>query len=190
MAFLESLSLFGVYEVIVSRIWPKKPSVPEKQRPILTADLKILWMTSSINQYVQDNTPIAAHFIAGALSGVAQSMILDTWEIVSYWWHHRRHNTTLHQHVRVGIHHRFLLRRLVHHAVGFSILFGCYESVRRTIVYAIYEYFGSGRASVPTVLQRLERYNLVRKDSDGCLDMTIVPLSISQEGWPGAHILP
>ena len=77
--------------------------------------------------------PLSYHMAAGALAGAVQSLVLDGWEITSYWIHRRRY-----RHLHQGhapdiiqlVNTSLVTRRLIHHSLGYMTLFGTYECVR------------------------------------------------------------
>jgi hypothetical protein len=97
--------------------------------------------------------PLWVHIGAGALAGLVQSMILDSWEIALYYIRHYRHHhhhhgsplswkttlpkslvTTSSNTVFGTINTQLVYRRAVHHSLGYATLFGCYEAIRRSLV--------------------------------------------------------
>ena len=130
------LAVFGVYDVLIFQTWPSRKNESDdnskKHSPVLTSDLKLVWMHASLSP-TGTGTPLYAHYVAGALSGVAQSVIMDTWELTSYWWNHHRDRFGSPQHLN-GINFHFIFRRLVHHSLGYASLFGVYETTRRKLV--------------------------------------------------------
>jgi hypothetical protein len=181
MSSLLGVAVFGVYDTLIFRSWPNHhPKKEEQQQPetkaVSTSHLKLVWMQASVGPS-GEATNVWAHFGAGAIAGVAQSAIMDTWEILSYWWMHRHRNVTLQHHVRTGINHAFILRRLIYHTAGYATLFGWYEMVRRTLVRQTYDYLSSGAESVPQTLHLLKRFKLIHINEQGHYDMTIIPIS-------------
>lgn len=78
--------------------------------------------------------PLQYHIFAGALAGASQSIVLDGWEISSYWIHRQRYRHLHDGHapdVYSLVNTNLVLRRLIHHSLGYMTLFGTYECVRR-----------------------------------------------------------
>ena len=78
--------------------------------------------------------PLWIHGGAGALAGATQSIILDGWEVGRYWIHYYRQHGTAgipHSHHLRLINTPLVVRRLVHHSLGYMTLFGTYEGLRR-----------------------------------------------------------
>lgn len=111
-------------------------------------------------------TPLLAHFSAGALSGLAQSIVLDGWEIIV----HRYYGALY------TVPQRYLFRLAIHNAAGYASLFGCYELFRRCLTHFVYSYYESGHKSVPRTLDTMRRYGLI-SFQDNCYDMSVVPLA-------------
>lgn len=128
--------------------------------------------------------PLGYHFAAGALSGLAQSVIMDTYEVLHYWYPNR-HKTTIFNHFAVGVNLHAVTRRLLHNVVGFATLFGCYEAVRRTIAHRALDYFSSESDTIPQTLYVLDRIGLIEKRGNemegrcSLYSMPIIPLSAS-----------
>jgi hypothetical protein len=109
-ASLLGIVVFGVYDLLVFRTNPSVvPTIPS-----------LVHGTSH-----RQTKPVWAHFGAGAIASAAYSVVVSGWEFGRYWWAHR--------HSHVGINHHLIARRLVHHSVGYGILFGSYEFFRRTL---------------------------------------------------------
>jgi hypothetical protein len=111
-ASLIGIVVFGVYDLLIFRTNPDS----------------VTTLPSLVHDAHNGHTmPVWAHFGAGVIAGAAQSAVVSGWEIGRYWWTHR------HSHVGTGINHHLIARRLVHHSVGYGILFGSYEFLRRTL---------------------------------------------------------
>lgn len=119
-------------------------------------------------------TPIVAHFVAGALAGIAQSLIMDLWEINMYSWNHNR-KQSFYDTLRKGVNLHLVYRRLLHSAASHSILFGSYEVFRRSLLQGSVDFF----VSYPTnsFLNALRRCGLVTEKAKGVYDMTVIPIS-------------
>jgi hypothetical protein len=111
-ASLLGIVVFGVYDLLIFRTNPDSfPTI----------------LSFALDSRHETAMPGWAHFGAGAIAGAAQSVVVSGWEIGRYWWAHR------HSNVKTGINHHLIARRLVHHSVGYGILFGSYEFFRRTL---------------------------------------------------------
>lgn len=98
------MSVFGTYEYIAYHDWFTRPLVP----PVRQREPHLM---------TQDHTPLLmAPIGAGLCSGVAQSIVMTGWEYV----------TTRNIYKHFG-------RRAIHHAIGYSSLFGSYECIRQSI---------------------------------------------------------
>jgi hypothetical protein len=75
-------------------------------------------------------TPVWIHATSGACAGVMQSVVLTCWELVAKV---SSHHLQLPHNLRTS----FLLRRTVHHSVGYASLFGTYEATRRILLHAV-----------------------------------------------------
>ena len=78
--------------------------------------------------------PLSYHMGAGALAGAVQSIVLDGWEITSYWIHRQRYRHLHHGHapdILQLVNTSLVTRRLIHHSLGYMTLFGTYECGRR-----------------------------------------------------------
>jgi len=170
-------SVFGIYELLIVKQSSKDDVTALAENVALARkeNTKLVWMQASVRGTMESSLT----FGAGALAGLAQSMIMDTWEVGSYWWQHRNdiwRRQSLH-HVNKKINTKFIGRRAVHHSVGYATLFGCYETIRCYLSHKIFAYFSSGSPSVPRLLDNLEHFGLVEMDKNGVYDMTIVPVS-------------
>lgn len=62
---------------------------------------------------------------------MVHSLITDVWEISDYWWTHRKKHTFQGLLDSRKLDKSLLLRRTVHHSMGYMVLFGTYESLFR-----------------------------------------------------------
>lgn len=195
--------VFGVYDFLVFRQTAQSRGTQVKQTEptehvLKRHSTKTIWMQASVSPKTA-SAPVAFHFAAGAMAGLVQSAILVGWEIVHYWWRHRSDilKTQSLKHVNMHLNLNLVIRRAVHHSVGFATLFGIYETIRRALVNEALYYFASGSPSVPSTLELLEKYRLIHTESkddhrSGIYDMTIVPMSAAfvAGGFPGtAHFV-
>jgi hypothetical protein len=121
-------------------------------------------------------TPLYLHFGSGALSGFMFSLVLDAWDVAA--------------HVAKGhaIPHRLnaplLVRRAMHHSVGYATLFGSFEAVRRRLdEWSMGFFFVAGDddhtkgKAVANVLDALARLGLVCHDDVAqSYDVSAIPL--------------
>jgi hypothetical protein len=113
-----------------------------------------------------DHAPIVGHVGAGATAGIVQSVLMDAYELVVYWWTHRHQKWS-------GVNVGLVARRAVRDAVGFAALFGAYEAARRYLEDDLYGYVLRSGSS----LARLERYRVVtRDDGVGAYDASAVSM--------------
>ena len=141
-------------------------------------------MLTSVRPYQHSSTittPLFHHCLAGGISGAAFSIVSDGWDVVAQRAYERR--DAIQPAHQQSIHTNFVLRRLLHHTLGYATLFGSYECFRRLLVDGMRSYVASGHASVPTTLQYGESCGLLfvsRDISHGntpeVYDMTAVPL--------------
>ena len=140
---LLGFSAFGIYDILILQDWffPRPPRKPSNdvleyvtEPPIPLRNRGDILESQALFPAATGRAPLIAHFVAGSLAGLFQSLVMDTWEVVSYWWTHRRTESFV-DHWKHGVNKRFIIRRLVHHSVGFATLFGTYESMRRWIIY-------------------------------------------------------
>jgi hypothetical protein len=181
-------SVFGIYDFLIFKAWPDKQvrfqGKSEVKEDTNGALLRLhgtqrIWMQASVSSAI-GSSPLLAHFGAGALAGLVQSVIQDTWEIVAYWYMHKdailkKKNNPI-SHMKKGINTSLLVRRAVHHSIGFATLFGTFECVRRFLIHSAFDYFFSGSPSVPSILDKLSQFRLVHINDDGVRDMTVVPM--------------
>lgn len=171
------LTVFGLYDCLV-RIWPESDDDAEESRVVYEkyeshgGDVVLVKVSVAP---VGEAIPLPAHFVCGAVAGIAQSIVMDSWELISYCWVHRN-DISMHHHFHHGINWPFITRRIIHHAAGYATLLGFYEMFRRSIVHRVEGFVSSGSSSVPKTLNMLERYGIVKKDSDNIYDLTVVPL--------------
>jgi hypothetical protein len=113
-----------------------------------------------------DHAPIVGHVGAGATAGIVQSVLMDAYELVVYWWTHRHHKWS-------GVNVGLVARRAVRDAVGFAALFGTYEAARRFLEDNLYSFVLRSGSSIA----QLERYRVVtRDDGDGAYDASAVSM--------------
>ena len=166
---------------------------------IATADncRKQIWMQASVQPDSHTTTakvPLVVHFAAGATAGLMQSLVLDAWEVGHYIWrtHHFHHSVdsasspkqqqakkfvSLFRNINTSL----IVRRALHHAVGYATLFGWYESIRRYLVQQTLDYLQHSESPfVPVWLDILESCRLIhRNPNNGIYDMTILPISVA-----------
>jgi hypothetical protein len=113
-----------------------------------------------------DHAPIVGHVGAGATAGIVQSVLMDAYELVVYWWTHRPKKWS-------GMNVGLVARRAARDAVGFAALFGTYEAARRYVEGTLYSYVLRSGSSIA----QLERYRVVtRDDPDGAYDAPAVSM--------------
>ncbi|GAX23771.1 hypothetical protein FisN_12Hh349 [Fistulifera solaris] len=175
---LEGFASFGIYDLLILQDWffPRqqtpeqcKSDVPLQRRNSFRDFEGIEGIRQTIN-----SSPIVAHFIAGALAGVAQSLVMDVWEINAYWWNHMR-SQSFPDTLRKGVNFHLLYRRFFHSAASHSTLFGSYEVFRRTFLEGAVGFLSS-HPTAPWIYV-LTEYGLVTKQSNGVYDMFVVSLS-------------
>jgi hypothetical protein len=124
-------------------------------------------------------TPLYLHFGSGALSGFMFSLVLDAWDVAV--------------HVAKGhaIPHRLnaplLVRRAMHHSVGYAMLFGSFETLRRRLdEWSTGFFFVAGGdddhhhqgQAMANVLDALAGLGLVRHDDVAqSYDVSAIPLA-------------
>lgn len=179
-------SVFGIYDWLIFKAFATDthltshiPAAVNEKDSIRKDEVQTIWMQASVSPGI-GTLPVVAHFAAGALAGLVQSVIIDAWEVLAYGFVHRhelgkKKDPVLH--VKQGINTSLLVRRAVHHSVGFSVLFGTFETVRNSLVSALFHYFSSGDPSILSTLAVLEQYRLIGVDNDGVHEMTIIPMS-------------
>ena len=130
--------------------------------------------------------PLSYHLGAGALAGAAQSVVLDGWEILSYWTHRQRY-----RHLHEGhapdlislINTPLVIRRLIHHSLGYMTLFGTYECLRRYGEDQVRNVLQSGEPWVTKHLDWLLENGIIgtrlARNNEEIYDLTSVPLLIS-----------
>jgi hypothetical protein len=175
---LEGFASFGIYDLLILQDWffPRKRTPGECKSDVLLQQQKSYRDFAGVEGIRQtiNASPIVAHFIAGALAGMAQSLIMDIWEINAYWWNHMR-NQSFADTLRKGVNFHLLYRRLLHSAASHSTLFGSHEVFRRTLL----EGAVGCLSSHPTApwIHVLSEYGLSTKRSNGVYDLSIVPMS-------------
>lgn len=117
------MTVFGSYEYLVYYHLNKHESS--------SGDTVPLSFSSAREQ--STSTILLAHFGAGAVAGIMQSSVLTTWELVSKV---SSHNFNIPHNLRT----QFLMRRAVHHSIGYACLFGTYEATRRLFWHATYPF--------------------------------------------------
>lgn len=132
--------------------------------------------------------PLSVHVAAGALAGGAQSIVLDGWEIGSYWLHRQRYRAQHGGHapdVASLINAPLVLRRLYHHSLGYLSLFGTYEFMRRQGEEHVRELLQSGEPWVAERLDGLLKRDIIHrkpatfKEDSETYDLTAIPLLVS-----------
>jgi hypothetical protein len=189
-----AFAAFGVYDILILQDWffPRAETLEGKQpqnagRRIDQEDILQL-------EYIPvlvERTPLLAHLVAGALAGFVQSLIMDTWEVATYRWTHRR-KSSFSDYWRMGVNKNFIARRIVHHSVGYATLFGTYESIRRSILQGTVGYLSSESPSVVDTMLRLEQFGLTYRNERAVCDRTMlhVVASFVAGGFAGqAHFI-
>jgi hypothetical protein len=153
-ASLLGIVVFGVYDLLVFRTNPSVvPTIPSLVHDTSHGQTKPVW----------------AHFGAGAIAGAAYSVVVSGWEFGRYWWAHR--------HSHVGINHHLIARRLVHHSVGYGILFGSYEFFRRTLERLVHSSLPWESESPPKWLDILQQLQATYRTKFILYDIPISSLS-------------
>jgi hypothetical protein len=172
------ISVFGVYELAPARtVFGALASGTAKDKavePITNDDVEENDGSGVVVGYVKaptihagDDDPLLGHVGDGAAAGLAQSVLMDAYELVLYGWRHRR--TTGWSGVNLGV----VARRAVRDSVGFAALFGTYEVARRFLEETLY---GALRRSGSS-LALLEKYRVVTRDGrDGAYDASPVSM--------------
>ena len=70
----------------------------------------------------RETEPLSSHLFAGMLAGVAHSMVACVWELCSVYSRHPKWT----------VNQQLILRRSIHHSIGFGTLFSTYEAIKRT----------------------------------------------------------
>ena len=194
--------VFGLYEYLVlQRVNQQKDAGHNRQKIFVNVYCKVAadetnQTPRSAQMSVHPSTsavhtllPITYHMAAGALAGACQSIVLDGYEIFSYWVHRHQY-----RHLHGGhapdmislVNTSLVIRRLVHHSLGYMTLFGTYECLRRQGQNHIRNILQSGE---PWVADRLDwlleqgiistRKSTLANDDKELYDLTSVPLFIS-----------
>jgi len=95
----------------------------------------------------RERSTVLAHFAAGACAGWMQSTVLTSWELATKM---KAHHMQLPHNIRT----RFLIRRAVHHSIGYASLFGTYEATRRLLLHAAYPFLQSHNATLSDNVNR------------------------------------
>jgi hypothetical protein len=194
------VTVFGVYDYLILRhIRQESVNTPDESFSI-TGRIKkdsmvyiqrgeeVVRAQVSIRTTPETGVTLSVHVAAGALAGGAQSVVLDGWEIGSYWWHRQRYKGLHGGHapdVTSLVNTPLVLRRLYHHSLGYLTLFGTYEFIRRQGQEHVRELLQSRE---PWVAERLEdllergiihRKPATFKDDRDTYDLTILPLLVS-----------
>lgn len=174
---------FGVYDILILQDWffPRPRIANEslnhrKKRTNQSEDLTVEFKTGI--PPIEERTPIIAHFVAGSLAGLFHSLVMDSWEVAMYWWTHRRKESFA-DHWNHGVNKRFILRRLVHHSIGFATLFGIYESMRRWIVYKSLHIFPSNSPVIEGTILAIEESGLSTRAKDLASKVAFAPVASS-----------
>jgi hypothetical protein len=173
------ISVFGVYELApASTVFGALASATAKDtavEPITKNDVEeydgkagvVVGYVKAPAVHAGDDGPLVGHVGDGAAAGLAQSVLMDAYELVLSGWRHRR--TTGWSGVNAGV----VARRAVRDSVGFAALFGTYEVARRFLEEALY---GALRRSGSS-LALLEKYRVVtRGGRDGAYDASPVSM--------------
>lgn len=178
------ITVFGLYEYLILKRTNKEKDTAEKydavvciyrhheedrveKKTTIPAQVSVYPETSAKHTLL----PLGYHLAAGAMAGAAQSVVLDGWEVLSYWVHRQRY-----RHLHDGhapdlvslVNTPLVLRRLIHHSLGYMTLFGTYECLRR-----------QGRDHVQNILQSGEPW--VAKHLDWLLEREIIGTRLSQD---------
>ena len=162
--------VFTVYDILMHRDFEQEEAIVHDSTAVLMSDRRLVWMHSAVRPNSND-APLLAHCGAGAVSGMAFSMVLDGWDVCRRVWNKGRADAVVRK-----LNTDFLLRRMVHHTLGYATLFGSYECFRRVLVEGMQSYFFSCHPSVPVTLQYAERCGLVQRTGANQFDMTAVPM--------------
>lgn len=115
-SYILGMTVFGTYEYLI--LHHKKDSDYAKNN-----------LDSSFFSF-RERSSILAHFWAGACAGLAQSSVMIAWELASKVQSHH----ALPHNLRI----QFVMRRAVHHSIGYASLFGTYEATRRLLLHSAY----------------------------------------------------
>ena len=203
------ITVFGLYELLIlQRVNEEKHSV-DKHDAFVTVyrnhnQQSIQTLAAQVSVHPADSVihtllPLSYHMGAGALAGACQSIVLDGWEILSYWIHRQRY-----RHLHDGhapdmislVNTPLVLRRLVHHSLGYMTLFGTYEFLRRQGQERVRSALQSGKPWVADRLDWLLEQGVIGTrmtcDRQEMYDLTWLPLviSFSAGGFAGqAHYI-
>ena len=199
------ITVFGLYEYLILRRVNKEKDRAEKQDAFVciyrhidehqqgatTTNTTTGAIPAQVSVHPETSAkhtllPLSYHLGAGALAGAAQSVVLDGWEILSYWTHRQRY-----RHLHDGhapdlislVNTPLILRRLVHHSLGYMTLFGTYECLRREGQDQVRNVLQSGEPWVAEHLDWLLKKEVIgtglSRDNQEMYDLTSVPLLVS-----------
>ena len=121
----------------------------------------LIQLESMVSWHLDHQPPLLMHFQAGALAGLMQSFLLDAWEIGEYLVLHRKSSFHyLFENLRV-LNAELIVRRALHHSIGFATLFGSYEMIRLSMAQSTTNYLlhqGSNTTDNTLVLLQYFRY--------------------------------
>ena len=192
------ITVFGLYEYLILHRVNEGSDVTKTQKVFVDVPRRVdepAPQTLSAQMSVHPPTsgahlllPLSYHMAAGALVGAVQSAVLDFWEITSYWVHRQRY-----RHLHDGhapdivslVNTPLVIRRLVHHSLGYMTLFGTYEFMRRQGQEQVRNVLQSGQPWVVNQLDWLLEQGFIgtRKstydNNQEMYDLTNVPLLVS-----------
>lgn len=143
-------------------------------------------LDSMVSWNLDDPLPLSLHFQAGALAGLIQSFILDAWEIGQFHWvNHRLSSSSLvsfsywSNHMK-AINTELILRRALHHSVGYASLFGCYEGLRVFIGQSSIDYLMNNPMQTINALDTIYGSNTANNDKQiKVFDVTLLPIVVA-----------
>ena len=142
----------------ILKIPSKSTITPPESSPADQHPQSIIILHSQLSWHLDDpqkRIPLYMHIQAGALAGLMQSLVLDTWEMADYLLHHpdslKQTKTTqksswsawskeMTHKLMTHINGPLVARRALHHSLGYATLFGTYEALRSNLVGSVADY--------------------------------------------------
>ena len=178
---LIGIAVFGVYDILILRKLAElevKTGSGSTRRPIIVVpqssrstqvkkDRDIVKLESMFSWHLDHQLPLYMHVQAGAMAGLIQSFVLDGWEISEYLalHHWQADSRKSHSHHRLRtVNVELILRRALHHSIGFATLFGCYELVRSSLSQSTMDFL---RFNSHSWMDRVETWSFITHKGDG-----------------------
>ncbi|KAL7579999.1 hypothetical protein ACA910_004989 [Epithemia clementina (nom. ined.)] len=194
------MAVFGVYDYLILRrtaaLVDKGMADPTASNQVLLRLFKTnkdiatrhpnthaLRLDSMVSWHLDHQLPLYMHLQAGALAGLIQSFVLDAWEIGEYLVLHRTSTTSsqlYHNLIETNV--ELILRRGLHHAIGFATLFGSYEAIRFSMAQSTWYSLAS---NPQPLLDSLNKWGSSKTTSEAhgrittSYDITFLPITIT-----------